>query len=118
MRKTYNFIYLINIICGFLLFFNFLYVYETIDKYNDLIFALVFIFYVVADILFFRKRFIIEKIDLTITTIYILTCLSIFIYSVYYQMMMPYVFSMVYFNLLLIIPHVLYIVYNVLRCYK
>ena len=34
MRKIYNFIYLINLIVGFLLFYNFLFVYETIEKYN------------------------------------------------------------------------------------
>ena len=118
MRKTYNLIYLINIICGFLLLYNFLFVYESINTNKELIFSLAFIFYVIADVLYFRKKRLVEKIDIIITTVYIITVIAVFMFSVYYQIVVPNVFSMVYFNSLLIIPHVLYIVYNVLRCYK
>ena len=118
MRKTYNFIYLINMICGFLLLFNFLFVYESISNYKELILGISFIFYLLSDILYFRKKRLIEKIDIIITTVYIITIVTVFMFSVYYQMVVPNIFSLVYFNLLLIIPHILYIVYNVLRCYK
>jgi hypothetical protein len=118
MRKTYNLVFLINLIVGFLLFYNFLFVYETVDKYNLLILIIAFVFYLIADILYFRVDRLIDRIDIINTIIYIVTILLIFAFSVYYQMIMPDVFSMVYFNTLLIIPHVLYIVYNVLRNYK
>lgn len=118
MRKIYNFIYLINLIVGFLLFYNFLFVYETIEKYNLLVLIIAFVFYLIADILYFRVDRLIDKIDLINTSIYIITMILIFIFSVYYQINVPYVFSMVYFNVFLLIPHIIYIVYNVLRNYK
>lgn len=118
MRKAYNFIYIVNLLCGFLLFYNFLFVYETIPNFKIPILIIAFVFYLVADILYFRKKFVINKIDLIITGIYITTCILVFIYSVIYQSGMYDIFSMVYFNTLLLVPHILYIVYNILRCYK
>ncbi len=118
MKKMYNFLYLINIISGFFLLYNYLYVYETISNYKGLIMILVYIFYLVSTILFFRKKFLIEKIDYIITGIYLLTCISIFIFSLIYQMNVTEIFSMVYMNILLIVPHILYIIYNLVRCYK
>ena len=118
MRKMYNFLYLVNIICGFFLLYNYLYVYETIHSYREIILIGSFILYLIATILFYRKIFVIEKIDLAITSIYIATVLIVFISSLIYQMNVPDVFSMVYLNLLLLVPHILYIIYNIIRCYK
>ena len=118
MRKAYNLLFLVNLVLGFLLFYNFLFVYETIKEYNLVVLIIAFIFYLIVDILYFRVDRLIEKIDLINTSIYLIIVVLMFIFSVYYQMNIPGVFSMVYFNTLLLIPHVIYIVYNVLRNYK
>ena len=118
MKKMYNFLYLINIISGFFLLYNYLYVYETIHSYRELIMVGAFIFYLLSTIFYFKKMFIIEKVDIAITAIFIITCLTVFIFSLVYQVNVPDVFSMVYLNMMLLIPHILYIVYNIIRCYK
>ena len=118
MRKMFSFLYLVNIISGFFLLYNYLYVYETIHSYRELIMVVSFIFYLAATILYFRKTMEIEKVDIAITAVLIATCLTVFIFSLIYQMNVTGVFSMVYLNMMLLIPHILYIVYNIIRCYK
>ena len=118
MKKMYNFLYLINIICGFFLLYNYLYVYETIHSYRELIMIGSFIFYLLSTVLYFKKMFLIEKVDIAITSIYILIVLAVFSFGLIYQINVSGVFSMVYSNLLLLVPHILYIVYNIVRCYK
>ena len=107
-----------NIISGFFLLYNYLYVYETLPNCRLVIMIVAYIFYLASTILYFRKKFLIEKIDLIITGIYLLICASVFISSLLYQTSVVDIFSMVYLNMLLLIPHFLYIIYNIIRCYK
>lgn len=118
MKKVYNLIFLINMIVGFILFYSFLFVYETNVSHRSLIMVSVFLIYLISDIIYFWKNRDIDKIDIINMIVYIITALLIFGYSVYYQSIVHEVFSLVYFNSLLIVPHFLYIVYNVIRCYK
>ena len=53
MKKVYNLIFLINMIVGFILFYSFLFVYETNVSHRSLIMVSVFLIYLISDIIYF-----------------------------------------------------------------
>lgn len=111
MKLVYNLMYFINIICGILLSINYLFIYNYTDI-SLVIFCLELIIYA-----FFIKNYLsikqkISKQDLLFMIVYYFIIIFIIIGSVILQAITFVLYNMVYYQLILLIPHILYLLYN------
>jgi hypothetical protein len=115
MKKVYNLLFVINILLGMFLFINYFFIY----KYSNLsiIFAIILsIIYLICSLVYNKKKNKkIETIDLFFMSVSILLIMFLFVVSVVFQIMFNEVYSLLYFNIFVLIAHVFIIVYNLLR---
>ena len=114
MKKIYNIFYILNIICGLLIFINYFYVFN----YNNLsiiLTILLLMFYIFSTIRYFKIKENIKKIDIIIFGIYIIFFISMLIFSVIYQINNPDTFNLMYYSKYLIIPHILVIMNSIIK---
>ena len=117
MKKIYNIFYIINIICGLLIFINYFYIFN----YNDLSILLTIAlsaFYIFSTISFFKSKNEIDKIDVISAIIYIIFLTFILIFSVIYQINNPETFNLMYYSKYLIIPHLLIIINSNIKTHQ
>lgn len=114
MKKTYTLLYLLNILAGICLVINYLFVFNN-TSISPLIFIIILLFYIASIIYYFKRKKEVSYLDVIITTIYVLFITIVFIFSINYQANNPETFNMMYFSRLLILPHVIYIIYNLIK---
>ena len=109
MNKIYNTIYYINLIAYYLLCIDYLLIFNY-QSYSIPLFIIITILY-----LFFIKNYskLHTKEDILVLIIYILFLIFIFIYGVIIQSKLNDAFIILYNNQLLLIPHLLFMLYNI-----
>lgn len=109
MNKIYNTIYYINLIVYYLLCIDYLLIFNY-QSYSIPLFIIITILY-----LFFIKNYskLHTKEDILVLIMYILFLIFIFIYGVIIQSKLNDAFIILYNNQLLLIPHLLFMLYNI-----
>ena len=115
MKKVYNLLFIINVILGLFIFVNyfFLYKYSNFSIFISIVLSLIYI----ACAYFYnnKKNKRIELIDILFVSISCLLMMTLFIVSVLFQLEINSIYCLLYFNILVLLPHTLMIVYNLLR---
>lgn len=114
MKKIIPLFFILNILCGLATLIN----YELLYKYSSMsipIIILFIIFYITSIIIYFKKKEDINNLDLIITTIYIIFMAIILVFSILYQNNNGETYNMMYFTKFLLIPHILYIIINLIK---
>ena len=113
MKKIHSLIYIVNILLGLVLLFDYLFIinYKMI---NILIYSLIGIIYILLSIKYFKTKKDINKIDNTILYIFIFSSMGLFIYNIYYQVMFS-TYSFIYYNIYIFILHIIYLIYNLFK---
>lgn len=114
MKKIIPLFFILNILCGLITLINyaFLYKYSSMSIPTLIIFI---IFYITSFITYFKKKESINNLDLIITTIYIIFMAIILVFSILYQNNNGETYNMMYFTKFLLIPHILYIIINLVK---
>lgn len=114
MKRIIPLFYILNILCGFISLIN----YEILYKYTSvsipILVGFVF-FYVVAIIMYFKNKKEISSLDIIVTSIYIIFMGMVLIFSIIYQNNNSETYNMMYFTKFLLIPHLLYILFNTIK---
>ena len=110
MRKTYRFIYFINIILGLILSFLYFFIIDY-RMINILFYFMICLFYILSFLRFIRIKRHIDKLDLIVLNVYLLSLMGVFIYNMIYQYKYD-AYSLLYFNFYIYIIHIFYIIYN------
>ena len=114
MKKINIVLFLINILCGLLIFSNYFFIFNFSNISIPL--ALVIsIFYLIVSIIFIKQNKKLEKIDIITNSIYYIFLIFMLIFSVIYQANNNETFNMMYFTKFLIIPHLLLIFINLVK---
>lgn len=111
MKKLYHLFFILNILCSISIFINILF----LAGYSSLSIPLmigVIIFYLGILIIYFKKNVIIEKNDLILLSIYALFLIGYIIYIIIFQSSNGRTYNMLYFSKLLLLPSILYSLYN------
>lgn len=114
MKKIIPIFYILNILCGLTTIIN----YEILYKFNSSSIPLLvgfLIFYIIAIILYFKNKNEISKLDFIVTSIYIIFIATVLLFSILYQNNHGENYNMMYFTKLLLMPHILYIIYNLIK---
>lgn len=114
MKKIIPLFFILNILCGLATLIN----YEILYKFNSysILTIIVFlIFYGISIFIYFKNKNEISNIDLIITSIYIIFAGFILIFSIIYQNNNEETYNMMYFTKFLILPHITYIIYSLLK---
>lgn len=114
MKKINIVLFLINILCGLLIFSNYFFIFNFSNISIPL--ALVIsIFYLIVSIIFIKQNKKLEKIDIITNSIYYIFLIFMLIFSIIYQANNNETFNMMYFTKFLIIPHLLLIFINLVK---
>ncbi len=115
MKKVYNLLFIINVILGLFIFVNyfFLYKYSNFSIFLSIVLSLIYI--ACACLYNNKKNKRIELIDILFVSISCLLIMTMFITSILFQLEINSIYCLLYFNLLILIPHALIIIYNLLR---
>lgn len=114
MKKIYNVFFFLNIISGILIMINYLFIFNYKDSSIPL-FCILILFYIVASILYIKNKSTPNYLEYIITSIYIIYSIFIFIFSAIYQSNNSLIFSIMYYIKYLIIPNIIYVVYNIIK---
>ena len=109
LGRLYFMFYLVNIFLGILYLFNNAYLNEfNLD--SSVLLALGVLAYIVIVFCLFKYKKIVDKFNLLFMGIYVLFLFIFFILTAIYQTINYRNYSMVYFNTLLIVPHIIFII--------
>jgi len=115
MKKVYNLLFIINVILGLFIFVNyfFLYKYSSFSIFLSIVLSLIYI----TCTYFYnnKKNKRIELIDILFVSVSCVLIITLFIVSMLFQLEINIVYCLLYFNILILLPHVLIIIYNLLR---
>lgn len=114
MKKIIPLFYILNIICGLVTLIN----YEFLYKYNSFsipTLIIFLIFYSISIFIYIKNKKNIDNLDLIITSIYIIFIGIILTFSIIYQSNNVETYNMMYFTKFLILPHITYIIYNIIK---
>lgn len=114
MKKIIPLFYVLNILCGLLSIIN----YELLYKYTStsiLILIGFIIFYIVALVIYFKNKNEISNLDLVVTSIYIIFMGCLLVFSILYQNGNSENYNMMYFTKFLLLPHLIYIIFNLIK---
>lgn len=114
MKKIIPLFFIINILCGLLTLIN----YECLYNYNSLSILTIIIFlifYGISLFIYFKNKKDINNLDLIITSIYIVFMGITLIFSIIYQDNNEETYNMMYFTKFLLLPHITYIIYSLLK---
>lgn len=104
MKKLYLTLLILNNIASIVLIIMFS---------NSLILDILFtILFIIMTILIIKRKKSIDLIDLITLSIYMIFVISMFIFSIVFQTSNTKTFSMIYFSEFLIIPNLLFNIYN------
>lgn len=117
MKKIYNIFYIINIICGLLIFINYFYIFYY-NNLSILLTILLLIFYVISITKYLKINQEIQLIDIVFLIIYIVFLMFILIFSTIYQINNPETFNLMYYSKYLIIPHILIIINSNIKTHQ
>ena len=109
LGRLYFMFYLVNIFLGILYLFNNAYLNEFNLDSSALLFLGVVAYIIVVFCLFKYKK-IVDKFNLLFMGLYVLFLFIFFILTAIYQTINYRNYSMVYFNSLLIVPHIIFII--------
>ncbi len=114
MKKIISLFFILNIICGFLSLIN----YEILYNFTStsiLVLLLFVIFYGLAIIIYIKNKSEISSIDLVVTSLYIIFIGIVLVFSILYQNKNGNTYNMMYFTKFLLIPHITYIIFNLIK---
>ena len=115
MKKVYNLLFIINILLGMFLFINYFFLYKY-SKFSIIFSIILCLIYLTCTIIYNKKKSKkIETIDLVFMTVAIFLIMFLFITSIIYQINFNEVYSLLYFNIFVLIAHIFIIVYNLSR---
>ena len=109
MNRIYNLMYYINIFTFYLLFIDYLFIFNY-QTYSIPTFIFITFIYLLL-IKFYNKNH--TKEDFMIFILYIVFLLIVFIYGIVVQFKLNDAFIILYHNKLLLIPHFIFMVYNI-----
>ena len=109
LGRLYFMFYLVNIFLGILYLFNNAYLNEfNLD--SSVLLSLGVVAYIIVVFCLFKYKKIVDKFNLLFMGIYVLFLFIFFILTSIYQTINYRNYSMVYFNTLLIVPHIIFII--------
>lgn len=113
MKKLYHLFFILNILCSLMTFVNILF----LSDYSELSIPLmigVAIFYITMLVIYFKN---IESVDKDILTLSIFAIFLIIyiVFMIHYQGNNSRTYNMLYFSKLIILPSIVYTLYNVLK---
>ena len=109
LGRLYFMFYLVNIFLGILYLFNNTYLNEfNLD--SSALLSLGVLVYIVVVFCLFKYKKIVDKFNLLFMGLYVLFLFIFFILTAIYQTINYRNYSMVYFNTLLIVPHIIFII--------
>ena len=109
LGRLYFMFYLVNIFLGILYLFNNTYLNEfNLD--SSALLSLGVLVYIVVVFCLFKYKKIVDKFNLLFMGLYVLFLFIFFILTAIYQTINCRNYSMVYFNTLLIVPHIIFII--------
>lgn len=114
MRKIIPLFYILNILCGFISLIN----YEMLYKYSCVSIPILvgfFLFYILAIIIYFKNKNEIGNLDIIVTSTYIIFMGIVLTFSIIYQNSHSETYNMMYFTKFLLVPHLLYIIFNLIK---
>lgn len=109
LGRLYFMFYLVNIFFGILYLFNNAYLNEfNLD--SSVLLSLGVVAYIIVVFCLFKYKKIVDKFNLLFMGLYVLFLFIFFILTAIYQTINYRNYSMVYFNTLLIVPHIIFII--------
>ena len=115
MKKVYNLLFIINVLLGMFIFANYFVVYKY-TNFSIIMTIIIAIIYLICTLIYNKKKSKkVELIDLIFLSIALISIMIIFVISIVYQLKYNEIFSLLYFNFLIFIPHILILIYNLLR---
>ena len=109
LGRLYFMFYLVNIFLGILYLFNNAYLNEfNLD--SSVLLSLGVVAYIIVVFCLFKYKKIVDKFNLLFMGLYVLFLFIFFILTAIYQTINYRNYSMVYFNTLLIVPHIIFII--------
>ena len=109
LGRLYFMFYLVNIFFGILYLFNNAYLNEfNLD--SSVLLSLGVVAYIIVVFCLFKYKKIVDKFNLLLMGLYVLFLFIYFILTAIYQTINYRNYSMVYFNTLLIVPHIIFII--------
>ena len=109
LGRLYFMFYLVNICFGILYLFNNAYLNEfNLD--SSVLLSLGVVAYIIVVFCLFKYKKIVDKFNLLLMGLYVLFLFIYFILTAIYQTINYRNYSMVYFNTLLIVPHIIFII--------
>ncbi len=115
MKRMYNFIFVLNIIIGLFLFAN----YFLLNNFNFISIILcifVSIFYILSAYFYSNKKYkSFEKIDKIFINFIIVCMIGILLFGVISQILFTEVYILLYFNLVLLVLHIILLIYYLNR---
>ena len=109
LGRLYFMFYLVNIFFGILYLFNNAYLNEfNLD--SSVLLSLGVVAYIIVVFCLFKYKKIVDKFNLLFMGLYVLFLFIYFILTAIYQTINYRNYSMVYFNTLLIVPHIIFII--------
>lgn len=114
MKRISIILHLLNILIGIMIYSNYFFVFNY-NSYSIPLFIPILIFYIVMSIIYFKNNNTFDKTDILFNSIYYLFILSLFIFSMIYQVNNSYTFNLIYFTKFMIIPHIIKEFYDIIK---
>lgn len=111
MRKFCDTFYIINILVGLCEVFNYLFVFNNKSSSSFIFFSLL-TFYLVMIILYFKVSEV-EKVDLIIMILYLITVVGLIVFSLIFQVNRPETFSLLYYAKIIMLLHFIMVLYPI-----
>ena len=115
MKRIYNFIFVLNVIIGLFLFANY-FLLNNFKFISIILCIFVSIFYILCSCFYSNKKYkSFEKIDEIFINFLMICMLAIFLFSGISQICFTEVYILLYFNIVLLILHIILMIYYLNR---
>lgn len=117
MKKINIILLLLNILIGIMIFCNYFFIFNF-QSYSIPLFILLLVFYTIMLLLYFKTDKKMKVVDIIFSSLYYLFIISIFIFSMIYQVNNYNTFNLLYFTKYMVVPHLLYIFYYIIKTHN
>ena len=115
MKRLYNLIFVLNILIGLFLFANY-FLLNNFSYISIILCIFVSIIYIVCSYFYSNKKYMsFEKVDKIFINFLIVCMLSILLFSSISQITFTEVYVLLYFNIILLILHIILMIYYLNR---